>query len=162
MGTLKERFDKKYEVVTESGCWLWTASTFNTGYGRFGKNVDGKWKTGSAHRASYTIHKGDIPKGMYVCHRCDVKTCVNPDHLFLGNNQDNMSDMINKGRSLTGSKNPNSKLSEKEVKEISVLLEQGVYQKDIAKRYNIVQSTVSVIKLGDHWGLKNEEHTNNQ
>lgn len=75
-----------------SGCWLWEGASFGKrGYGLYSKT--------GAHRYSWRIHFGDIPKGMYVCHRCDVKLCVRPDHLFLGTAMDNAKDMVAKNRS---------------------------------------------------------------
>ena len=75
-------------------CWLWTASSRTDGYGVIG--IEGKTK--SAHRVSWQLTYGDIPDGLYVCHHCDNKLCVNPNHLFLGTAKDNTQDMIQKGR----------------------------------------------------------------
>jgi hypothetical protein len=87
-----------------SGCWLWigTGRTNPSGleYGRlvFGSRSDGSRRSVSAHRLSYTAFKGEIPTGMNVLHKCDVPFCVNPDHLFLGTQGENMQDCLMKGR----------------------------------------------------------------
>ncbi len=75
-----------------SGCWLWTGSGNQRGYGLFFVNR----KCISTHRASWVIHNGEIPKKMHVLHKCDVPACVNPQHLFIGTHQDNMRDMMEK------------------------------------------------------------------
>ena len=101
---------------SEDGCWLWTAGGRGTGYGAIkynGKIVD-------AHRVSWILHFGEIPEGMFICHKCDVRKCVNPDHLFIGTHKDNMQDCIKKGRFVrseisqfkNGNKPPNRHYSE--------------------------------------------------
>ena len=87
------RFFDKIEMT--DSCWLWKAGLRGkAGYGAFKLNG----KIISAHRFSYEIHKGEIPNGVFVCHSCDIRKCVNPNHLFLGSPKDNWKDGFDKGR----------------------------------------------------------------
>lgn len=89
---LKEKI--KYKI-NDNGCWIWSGSSKSgNGYGR----VTYKNQYIGAHRGSFIAYKGEIPKGMLVLHKCDVRMCVNPDHLFLGSQKDNIQDMLKKGR----------------------------------------------------------------
>lgn len=88
------RFEQNHVRVPIAGCWLWTGTENGHGYGQMSVNNKGRM----AHRYSYELHVGAIPPGMVVCHSCDVPLCVNPAHLFLGTQKDNIRDMVRKGR----------------------------------------------------------------
>jgi hypothetical protein len=100
-----ERFMSKVKITDK--CWKWKGQICPTGYGNFWMNK----KNHLAHRASYEIFKGPIPKGKLVCHMCDNTACVNPDHLFIGSHLENTHDMIRKGRQVISP----SKLKEKRI-----------------------------------------------
>ena len=145
---LVERFNSKYRK-DESGCWIWTASTAGKGYGQI--KLPGQRKQIYAHRLSYLIHKGEEPGNKHVCHTCDNPRCVNPDHLFIGTSQDNHDDMKAKGRHTYGEKSATVKLTEEQVKQIVNMLSAKVPQIRIAKAFNVHQSTISKINLGNRW-----------
>lgn len=94
----KEYIKDHVEMIPECGCWIWMPSLQTQGYGRIAFNQKNDKRKMLAHRTSYQIFKGNIPAGANVLHRCDMPSCVNPDHLFTGTQKDNMQDMIKKGR----------------------------------------------------------------
>ena len=145
----KERFWSKVEKLgNESGCWIWTAGTFKNGYGAFGASK----KMLYAHRVSCEISQGAITEGMHILHKCDTKCCVNPAHLFLGTNADNIRDMVSKQRHTYGERNGMAKLTSQRVSEIRIASEKGSeLQRDIAKRFGVAQSHVSAIKNRQRW-----------
>jgi hypothetical protein len=142
---LLERFEEKYVPVTESGCWIWIACLRN-GYGTM--KVNGKMI--KSNRLAWTLCRGPIPKGLFVLHTCDVKECVNPDHLFLGTHGDNMKDMVKKGRSAkcVGENHSQTTLTNKQVLAIR---DDSRVQHIVAKDYGIKQQAVSNIKLRKTW-----------
>lgn len=142
--SLQERFEEKFIPEPNSGCWLWTASYKITGYGQFHY----KGKPRNAHRVSYEIYCEPVPDNLFVCHKCDNRLCVNPDHLFLGTNQDNVDDMVSKGRNLKGETQNNTKLTEAQVWEI---VNDKRPQKNICEEYCITRQTVYNIKTGRKW-----------
>ena len=95
MKILKERFENKFIPVTESGCWLWLGCVQPKGYGDFFVH---KGLHQLAHRISWQLYIGEIPDDLCILHKCDIPSCVRPDHLFLGTRIDNNEDMIAKGR----------------------------------------------------------------
>lgn len=144
------------KVNKTDGCWLWTASTVKFGYGQFGVS---KTIHKNTHRLSWEIHHGPIPVGMSVCHSCDVPACVNPDHLFLGTQRDNVLDCIAKGRSnrrgLAGPANPAVKNASVNPKQVVALFNTGLGVREIAPIVGVSKSTVSNIIRGQHWSIQN-------
>lgn len=109
---LHQRFDQK--VHRTEGCWLWTGALGGGKWdGRYGQ-IKHAGRTLAAHRVSFELHKGEVPAGMHVMHRCDNPRCVNPEHLSLGTHLDNMRDMYSKGRRVaaTGLRSAAGKLSD--------------------------------------------------
>lgn len=151
---LIERFMAKVDKNGTNGCWLWTGATRGYrphNYPHFampgGKQVAG-------HRLSYEMHKGEIPMGQGVCHKCDNTTCVNPDHLFLGSQKVNMNDCARKGRlgyRAAGTAHSQSKLNPEKVKEILARVANGETKCWIAKDYEITPQNINAILKGMTW-----------
>ncbi len=155
MPTMRERIEASSIPEPNSGCWLWLAGITGGfgGYNSYGTiSFEGKqWK---AHRASYKAFKGAIPVGMEICHSCDMPICVNPDHLFIGTHLENMRDRDRKGRRQAprGARIGTAKLSENKVREIKLILLSGIEtQIEIADRFGVDQTTISLIKNGKLW-----------
>lgn len=145
----KQRFFEK--VHKTNYCWEWTASTYYNGYGQF---FDGKNKI-TAHRFSYKSKYGEIDPNILVCHRCDNRKCVNPDHLFLGTHLDNTADMIQKGRKINADKkgtlNGRAIVSESKVCSMRDLYGNGVSIAKIARLFSISETQTSRIVKRQSW-----------
>jgi hypothetical protein len=127
---------------------LWSGGRFQAGYGSFMLPTPKGWRAHYAHRMAWEMARGPIPTGMFVCHRCDVRACVNIDHLFLGTNTDNMRDAKEKGRHAHGETHGRTRLTEVQAVEI---LEATGTQESIAARYGITRQSVSDIRRGARW-----------
>jgi HNH endonuclease len=132
--------------VAASGCWEFTGHR-RRGYGTFwlrGTNVQ-------AHRASWLIHHGEVPAGQHVCHRCDNRACVNPEHLFLGTAADNIADKCAKGRQAKGSDNGRAKLTERDVAEIRWRIRNGARDPQLAGAWGVSVSLIKQIRRRQVW-----------
>ena len=136
METLTDRFWAKVEK--SDTCWLWTGAHQSDGYGTIYRN--GTMQL--AHRVSWYLEHGYMPEE-HVLHECDIPACVNPSHLFLGTQRDNMRDAVRKGRK--------SRISQTDVDEIRRLVASGIKQKDVAKQFDISKQYVNGIVRGHNW-----------
>ncbi len=145
--------------ASDSGCWVWQRSrSVRGGYPAL------RWAgIYPGHRVSYTIFVGLIPDGLHVLHRCDNPPCVNPEHLFVGTNADNIADKTAKGRNVgfvagrvgrRGASAPNAKLTDAEVVYIRASTERGV---DLARRFGVAQQTICNIRKGRRWATSPTE-----
>lgn len=150
-GNAVERFHKKYEI-RETGCWIWTAGTRPNGKDvPYPRHWTEDGKSIGAHRFSFELVHGAIPKSMYVCHKCDTPLCVNPDHLFVGTHHDNMRDMVKKKRSFTGrgeDKKGRAKLTNQQANQIKKM---DVSQSKLASMFGVSQTTIGRIKRGESY-----------
>lgn len=144
---LKEKFYSNFKQ--SEGCWNWDGVMKNkvNGYANF--YIRGK--TSLAHRASWIIHFGDIPKGICVCHKCDNRKCVNPGHLFLGSYYTNIQDKVKKGRQARGETNGFSTLREEDVIRIREMKTLGLSNKSLSKTFKTHESTIRQIVAGITW-----------
>jgi hypothetical protein len=137
--------DSNFYVKNDSGCWLWTRGFFADGYGaiRQGKKIK------KAHRVSWELsNKTQIPAGLMVRHQCDVRACINPEHLCLGTHMENMRDRNLRNRTAKGTRHGRCKLTEEQVLQIRASDEKGVV---LAKQFNVSTTIISRIKAGQSW-----------
>lgn len=132
-----------------NACWEWQAARQPTGYGAvwLGRRV------AISHRVAWTLTNGPIPNGKHVCHHCDNPPCCNPEHLFLGTDDDNMRDKEQKGRAnhSHSEARPSAKLTNDDVREIRRLLATGLMQREVADCYGVHDSQISRINSGHLW-----------
>jgi len=127
-------------------CWLWKGRTSH-GHGVF----DYKKKPTFVHRFLWETFFGPLKQDECCCHKCDVRNCINPAHIFIGTREDNQRDMKTKGRSARGERNGAVKLTADAVLNIRKLYDSGVFQRDIAKKFCVSQSCVSDIIRKRRW-----------
>lgn len=140
-----------YPDTQDVECWGWLGQTDDKGYGRIRDKSSGE--VYKSHRLSWTIHKGDIPDGMCICHKCDNPACSNPEHLFVGTQADNVSDMMNKGRGKKahGEGHAGAKLTELDVAFIRHWMKCGYNNSEIAEVFPVNDRSISNIKIGKTW-----------
>lgn len=156
MLTKAERFASRIKEsirIDGNGCWIWRKSKSWNGYGRFATGGGGNAR---AHRISYAVFIGPIPAGLEVCHKCDVRSCVNPDHLFVGSRTDNLQDASRKGRlsrthGKKGSAHPAAKLTEDQIDEILILLAEGKPKAEIGRLFGVTDRIILLIHRGELW-----------
>jgi HNH endonuclease len=156
---IAEKLCRNMSPDPTTGCWLWELSCRRDGYGRTSvrqKMPDGtsKVRTAACHRVAYETWVGPIPEGLMILHKCDVKRCFNPDHLFPGTHQDNMDDGVAKKRfrgvPQPGEENPKAKLTKPQVDEIRARYSRGLGKK-LAAEFGVSQVMICNIAAGRNW-----------
>lgn len=150
MPTKVARFNEKFDKGDGDACWKWKASLDSYGYGQFW--IDGRNR--KAHQAALELHeKIHLPRGTFVLHACDNPPCVNPNHLRIGGNSENMQDKVDRGRQARGERNAAAKLTQVEVNEIRSQLNSSTppLQRDLAKKYGVSVAAIGHIKTGFTW-----------
>lgn len=132
------------KVKKTNRCWLWTGKLDQDGYGRIWSG-DYQQKMLRAPRASWMLHRGLIPDGLHVLHRCDNPQCVNPAHLFLGTIKDNNIDMTRKGRNIFQHRNPVKKLTDQQIRSIRSQRSKGKLLRELSKAFGVTEGTISRI-----------------
>jgi hypothetical protein len=145
----------KHVNILDNGCWIWTGSKTQKGYGHI-MTTSNPRKHYRAHRVMWELKKGQIQEGALVCHKCDNPACVNPDHLVLGTNKDNMDDKQRKGRGtpppkMVGENHPQHKLTMRDVRLIRGEYKSGAPQVYIARKYGVTPQTINNIIRGRIW-----------
>lgn len=146
---MADRFFNFIGSVTESGCILWKGFTNEDGYGKI--VTDTKGIQSPAHRVSYEFFVGPVPPGVWVLHKCDNPSCINPTHLFLGDNLINIADKTAKGRQSRGESHGRAVLTETQVKRIRKLHSEGEFIRALAREYDVDRATIASIVHRRNW-----------
>lgn len=152
----KDRLYQTFAVDAQTGCWNWTGPVFDKGYGIFKCRALG-FRQMAASRASWIIHRGPIGPDDFVCHKCDNRLCINPDHLFIDSHQGNMADCARKGRINRGEDRPQAKLTEAAVREARRLRQsEGLGWDALAALYDVNRTCIRLAVLGRTWAHVDE------
>ena len=151
--SILERFNEKVGPRTEFGCREWTASTGSHGYGQMTVKRDGKKTVETAHRLAWELFRGPIPAGLIVRHTCDNRRCVNPNHLLIGTQQDNVDDMYrrDRARSSRGEDRNDARLTDAKVVEIRQRASGGESSRALGAVFKVSHTTILKIVRREKW-----------
>lgn len=144
---IKVRIQKTIKI-DEKKCWLWIGAKHRQGYAI----ISYKRKPSLGHRVSWMVYKGEIPESMKICHICDVTSCVNPEHLFLGSQKENVKDAVEKGKFYGRNLGKRrTKLNWDQVQSIRNLHSKGIDRKELQQRFRVGQTCIAKILTGRSW-----------